>query len=290
MDASAKQKSGKLRGVRTKLERAIKHRADLQVAVDEFSKSDFYEIKTELDYKGRLVGRAVNVKTPGEEVGVLIGECAYSLRSMLDQLAYQFALHHTSPMPKSWAKSSAFPIFQSGPLYRGEKKGRGRGAGPKLRGMSPSVKRIIECLQPYHRRRQPLLFALWQLEELSNLDKHRFLPLTGCIPAQGSVELKFHAPNVRAVALPRHFPGPIEERRRLVGIQAENVRKPEDLRAAPCHQTDGCVRPESGAGLGGWMARPGCDRRNIRCSGVARTSLAWARDARRIRGSRWPQP
>jgi hypothetical protein len=199
----------------------------MQAAVQEFAESDFYEIKTELDYRKRVVGRAVNVKTPGPEFGALIGDCVHCLRSALDQLAYQLALSHTDPLPESWAKSSAFPIFETGPLFRGEKKGR-RGAAHKMRGMSPSTRRTIERLQPYHRKTNPLLHALWQLEELSNLDKHRLLPLTGAVPAQGSVSIKFNTGGVTAVG---HaiFPGPMEERRRMIGVMAENVRSADDL-------------------------------------------------------------
>jgi hypothetical protein len=211
--------------VRTKIDRAIKHRADLQQAVAEFVGSDFFEIKTEVDYKRRVVGRAVNVKRPGEKIGSLIGECALCLRSALDQLAFQLAKSHSGPLSDRVARSSAFPIFETGPLFRGEK---GRGTAHKMAGMAPSTKRIIEEAQPYHRRRQPLLQALWQLEELANLDKHRETPLTGAIPAQGSVSIKFNNPGVTAFGF-RPIPGPIEERRRVVYVLGENIKKADDL-------------------------------------------------------------
>jgi hypothetical protein len=214
-----------LRGVRTKIERAIKHRLDLQVAVKEFCDSDFFEIKTELDYKGRAVGRAVNVKTPGPEIGSLIGECVLCLRSALDQLAYQLAKSHTNPLPQKLARASAFPIFRTGPLFRGEK---GRGAAPKIAGLPPVAKRRIEELQPYHRRRQPVLWSLWQLEELANLDKHREIPLTGAMPAQASTSIKFNNGGVQLFGF-RPIPGPIEERRRLVYVLGENIKHADDI-------------------------------------------------------------
>jgi hypothetical protein len=180
---------GELESVRVKLGRAITHRKDLQDAVQEFCASDFFEIKTETDYKRRIVGRAVNVKRPGSDVGSLIGECVLCLRSALDHLAFQLALSNTNPLSQKMARASAFPIFRSGPAFRGE---RGRGSAPKTAGMSPAAKRRIEEVQPYHRRRQPLLWSLWQLEELANLDKHREIPLTGAVPASGSVSIKFN--------------------------------------------------------------------------------------------------
>lgn len=216
-----------LQGVRSKFERALEQRGEIQVQVQAFVESDFYEIATERDYRGRIVGRAVNVKTPDDKLSLLIGEFVHSVRSGLDHLVHRLAQHTTSNLPASWAKSSAFPIFKSGPEFRGEKQGR-RGASPKMRGLSPSAQRSLERLQPYHRRRTPMLWALWQLEELSNLDKHRDMPLTGAVPAQGSVAIKFNTPGVGVVGQ-RIFPGPIEERRRLIGIMAENVTKPSDL-------------------------------------------------------------
>jgi len=216
-----------LQGVRSKFERALQQRSEMQAQVQAFAESDFYEIATERDYRGRIVGRAVNVKTPDDKLGLLIGEFVHSVRSGLDHLVHRLARTTTPNLPASWAKSSAFPIFKSGPEFRGKKKGH-RGASSKMRGLSPSAQRSLERLQPYHRRGTPMLWALWQLEELSNLDKHRDMPLTGAVPAQGSVEIKFLTPGVRVVGQ-RIFPGPIEERRRLIGVMAENVTKPSDL-------------------------------------------------------------
>jgi hypothetical protein len=217
--------AGELRGVRTKIDRAIKHRKDLQDAVQEFCASDFFEIKTELDYKRRVVGRAVNVKAPGPEIGSLIGECALCLRSALDQLAFQLAKSNTQPLPKKMERASAFPIFRTGPAFRGKK---GKGAAAKIAGMAPAARRRVEEAQPYHRRRQPMLWALWQLEELANLDKHREIPLTGVLPAQASVSIQFNNPGVRLFGF-RPIPGPIEERRRLVYVLGENITRPDDI-------------------------------------------------------------
>ncbi len=219
--------SESLGGVRAKFERALKKRSEMQACVREFTESDFYEIATERDYRGRIVGRAVNVKTPGDELSLLIGEFVHSVRSGLDQLVHRLARNTTPNLPDSWARSSAFPIFRSGPKFRGEKHGR-RSAKPKMRGLSPEARRTLERLQPYHRRQAPLLWALWQLEELSNLDKHRDMPLTGAVPAQGSVAIKFNSPGVKAIS---HaiFPGPIEERRRMIGLRTIDPIKASDV-------------------------------------------------------------
>lgn len=212
--------------LRSKLERALQHRSEMQELVKSYLDSDIFEISTELDYRKRVVGRAVNVKTPGPELSVLIGDFVHSLRSFLDQAVFQIATAETQPMPQEWAKTSAFPIFNSGPEFRGE--GRSRGAAYKMRGLPASAKTRIEHLQPFHRRRAPLLWAMWQLEQLSNMDKHRQMPLTGAIPASGSVSIEFKSSGVKAFGH-QIYPGPIEERRRMMHVRTEGVLRPEDV-------------------------------------------------------------
>lgn len=162
-----------------KLNRAEEHLHAIKELVDAFAGSDFYESVTEPHpEKGLLVVRARNVRNPPPEISLLVGECVFNFRSALDQIAFAMASAHTQPLPKSFAKSSAFPIFNNGPQYRGR---GGPPADRKIRGMSRTGKAIIERLQPYHRRKNPRLKALWRLEELSNIDKHRLIHTTGAI-------------------------------------------------------------------------------------------------------------
>lgn len=203
-----------------KLDRAGSHLADLQKAVKEFGESDFYKIETDLPEEGRILSRAVNVKRPGPELGAMIGDVIHGVRSALDQLVFQLAIAESGPLPERIAKNSAFPIFKTGPRYRGETgrgHGKGRGASYKIQGLSRPVQASIERLQPYHRRKHPLLWALWQLEELSNIDKHRLIPLTGAFLAEGSFAITFNRPIQRFGK--RDFPGPIEENRPLVQLR-----------------------------------------------------------------------
>lgn len=206
-----------------KLDRAGSHLTDLQTACKEFGDSDFYEVSTELRKDGRVVGKAVNVQRPGPELGALIGDLVHGVRSALDQLVFQLATAESGPLSESMAKNSAFPIFKTGPRYRGEAgrgHGKGRGAAYKIAGLSRPARASIERLQPYHSRKHPLLWALWQLEELSNIDKHRVIPLTGALPVQGMVGIKFNRPGVRAVGH-RHFPGPIEEGKPILEVAGD---------------------------------------------------------------------
>lgn len=212
-----------------KIDRAGSHLKDLQTACKEFGESDFYEIETYLPEKGRIVGRSVNVKPPGPELGALIGDLVHGVRSALDQLVFQLATAESGPLSERMAKDSAFPIFKTGPRYRGEAgrgHGKGRGAAYKIRGLSRPVQATIERLQPYHSRKHPLLWALWQLEELSNVDKHRVIPLTGAFPAEASMAIKFNRPIQRLGK--KDFPGPIEEGRPLVQLRGD-FESPDDV-------------------------------------------------------------
>jgi hypothetical protein len=167
-----------LEGFVLKMNRAEHHLETIRSDVEGFNQSEFYETVAEFDYKGRLVARLKNVKQPPPELSVLIGDCVYNLRSALDQLAYGMAAAYTRPLPEAFARTVSFPIFKTGPLYRGKVRGRGGGATPKLRGMSRGTRAAIQRLQPYHGRKNPSLYLLWMLEELSNIDKHRLVHLT----------------------------------------------------------------------------------------------------------------
>ncbi len=160
-----------------KLNRALDHLDALNEAVERFDEGDLYTPFIELDRQRRAVVRVKNITEPPPEWSVLIGDCVYNMRSALDHLAYQLAVVHTGhPLPPQIEKSSAFPIFNSGPHFRR----RNRKGHPtvtsglhKIRGVAPKAQAAIERLQPYHRRKHPSNELLWVLEELSNVDKHR---------------------------------------------------------------------------------------------------------------------
>ena len=187
--------------------RGEEHLRSLQRAFKEFGNSDFYEVSTELDYKGRPVARTRNVTRPDPELSLVIGDCVHNFRSALDNLAYVLATANTVPFPDSYTGTTAFPIFETGPKFR--ERGRA-GATYKMRGMSRSAIASVQRLQPYHRRKHPELWALWMLKELSDIDKHRLLHLTAWIPRSVQVKLsglRVAGGNVEV----KHFARPMEE-------------------------------------------------------------------------------
>lgn len=205
-----------LLGVVLKLNRAEAHLHSVMAMINEFFRTEFFETSTEIDRRGRLIGRAINVKQPPPELSVLIGDCVFNYRSALDQLAYALAAGNTDQLPDSYARTSAFPIYQTGPKYRGR---RGRPARVRMRGMSATAQAVIERLQPFHRRKYPELRLLWMLEELSNVDKHRLVHLG--VATQRRTRYTVKGPGFYRLEKIEANPGPVEEDRVLVRVYGE---------------------------------------------------------------------
>jgi hypothetical protein len=172
-----------LEGVLLKLERADERFKALGDQITGFLYDpDSYALALQHDHE-RVAFVVEHARQPPPQWGVLIGECIYNFHSALDQLAYQLAVANQPRgiVPGLIAESSAFPIFNSGPRFR-QRDRRGhptRSSGLyKIRGASPGAQAIIERLQPYHRWKEPRARALWQLHELSRVDKHRHLHVT----------------------------------------------------------------------------------------------------------------
>jgi hypothetical protein len=86
-----------------------------------------------------------------------------------------------------------------------------------MRGMSRFARGAIERVQPYHRRKEPPLRFLWMLEELSNVNKHRFIHLAGAVASEGSAEIT--GANVQRLHI-RHIVRPIKEGARFQVIES----------------------------------------------------------------------
>lgn len=98
-------------------------------------------------------------------IGMLLGEFLYCLRSGLNQAAWHLAL--PSARQKTPRKIQ-FPVAENNAL-------------PwfiEALSMFPTdVAREIDLLQPYHGSGSPQDHPLWQLNFLSNFDKHKSIPL-----------------------------------------------------------------------------------------------------------------
>ena len=106
-------------------------------------------------------------RQPPLEIPLLVGEFAYSLRSSLDNLAWQIALLN-EPSP---SRETAFPIHHD----------REKGSEKRFRrvtwDMPCGAIEVIKSLQPYNRGDDFSTHPLWRLNKLSNIDKHITIPV-----------------------------------------------------------------------------------------------------------------
>jgi hypothetical protein len=154
--------------IRWKLWQAHMHHKALKTHTETFFKSNFYSVApSKKDEKGRLVWRVGDVQDPPQIIGVLIGEVAYQLRSTLDHIIWQLA----KPTTEREKKNVQFPLAKSSTDFRNQRH--------LMPGVELRVRRAVESLQPYHRRKWPETALLGYLREISNWDKHRTLVAAG---------------------------------------------------------------------------------------------------------------
>lgn len=146
--------------------RAEVHLDELDVEMQKFVDSHPYEVTRKDNVKKFWHIIRIGPKPCSDKIPLLVGEFAYSLRSCLDNLAWQLALL-TTERPKS---HTAFPIR----AIRPEK-----GWGDVLKDVLPAAIPVIESLQPYQRGNAYKDDPLWILNELCVIDKHA-VPAVSC--------------------------------------------------------------------------------------------------------------
>ncbi len=203
-----------LEGVDLKLDRAKERFDTLCKSITKFvADEDSYSLALDKDGDGRGALRVSEVKRPPPDWGLLIGECVHQYRSALDHLIFQLVLSNSHGyLPARVVRRSEFPIFNSGPKFGGKRNRKGMpppGRGwAKIQDTPVDAWAIIEALQPYHRRKNPKTRALWQLQELSNVDKHRLLHVTYW--SFRAPSFTFRTKNVSALRGPIFRPGPLK--------------------------------------------------------------------------------
>jgi hypothetical protein len=148
-----------------KLGRAKEHLDALNLEVAKFLQNPYTVTQQDDIEKSEHVLRIEQNVTP-DKVGVLVGEFAYSLRSGLDQLAWQLALLSVDDP----TKNTCFPIFTTNPVDDRFRK--------VVWDIPCRAVEIIKSLQPYHARDAFKVHPLWQLNALCNLDKHRLVAIS----------------------------------------------------------------------------------------------------------------
>jgi len=194
-----------LEGIWLKWKRAVGHFETLDRMVERFYEPDSYQLYPQLDADQRPTIRVRNVRQADLRFGVVIGDIVHNLRSCLDHLVYELSRPVGGGNPPS---GTEFPLFLHPHAFR--HGARGRSGRYRIRAVRRGAKGRIEALQPYHRRNDPDLFSLWQLHELSNIDKHRLVHVVTAAAQIRQVQISSSNPGLRNLGY-ETFPGPLEE-------------------------------------------------------------------------------
>jgi hypothetical protein len=167
-----------LESARLKLVRAGEHLDALEQRIRTYSRAASHQLIAEPNGKHTVhIG-----DQPPPDIGILVGEIVYQLRSSLDHLAFDLVKINSRGivLPAGWEKRCEFPLLFSIPT-------KGNPPVPckplprdwfdkTLPGISDEAFTTIESLQPY--RRLGVTNALRLIADLSNIDKHRHLHVT----------------------------------------------------------------------------------------------------------------
>jgi hypothetical protein len=177
-----------------KIHRAQEHLDVLNQIAEWWFQTHPYRVGENLDAKSGLKEIAVFADDqPPARLALVAGDVIQNLRSSLDHLVGEIARFASGGylMPKV-EQALQFPITTSKGKFRAERR-RGR-----LGCVPPRVQAAIHRLQPYRSRDAMERHPLFVLQELSNIDKHRRLPLLLSVISSISYD-KIH------VVSPSHF-------------------------------------------------------------------------------------
>ena len=118
---------------------------------------------------------------PRERFGVLIGDIVQNMRQGLDHLAFELAMFNSPQMTEAQQGSSEFPVFWEEVRWADSRT-------KKIGCMCECAKAKIERLQPFKAGDPGYQDSpLWQIHELSRIDKHRLLLIVDLDTLPGSV-------------------------------------------------------------------------------------------------------
>ncbi len=161
--------------------RAVTHINDLNQACKPLKKSDFYDVRAEMNEQGSVIWRFGQQKPVPHEIPILIGEIAHQIRSSLDHILFAIA------KPVAGKENRVqMPICETAESFAEAHQRRGRMPGIEV---GSDRFRVIESIQPYLRRSRPENWILWQISQINNWDKHRMMAVTGNMVSDNLVEV-----------------------------------------------------------------------------------------------------
>jgi hypothetical protein len=151
--------SKRLPSVLIKVERARKHLEDLDVEVQSFFSRQPFQSAARRDQETReVIYYASKVEAVPPIIPAITADVLRNLRIALDYLACELVISSG----KYPTRNTGFPIFSSAGVYKAQ-------AAAKVQGMRNDAIAAIDGLTPYGGGNS----ILWDLQGLSNVDKHR---------------------------------------------------------------------------------------------------------------------
>jgi hypothetical protein len=215
----------RLASILLKTERAKKHLADLQVEISAFLNANPYEVRGERNPQtGQPCYYLASVRDAPVSIAVVAGDAIQNLRSALDHLAWNMMEVGEPDLPvpltEKERRGISFPITDTDDATKYEALRKG-----KVKGMRNDAVRVIDGFKPYKGGND----ALWILNQLNNIDKHRLLITVGMslgaisaatvLPkgmihiypaAQGGFTSRYYGPN-EITLIPQNFTFPLKE-------------------------------------------------------------------------------
>lgn len=124
-----------------------------------------HPIQRRVEHDGHRYAMYLHAPQPfPSDLSVLFGEWLYLLRSALDGLMYEIVVHDTQLDPPKNASRIYYPTFDTAESFTSKFK---------MQGLSDGTRKRIEATQPYHSTGGHTGSALWWINELARLDRHR---------------------------------------------------------------------------------------------------------------------
>ncbi len=241
-------------GIRLKLSRAWNQINGLKPDVEAFLENDPAPYVPRVNFNGQTHVLTVSVhiqKAPDPMWGVRIGEIIHNLRSALDHLIWELVILNTRQPPPIGNKNQ-FPIFEY------EVGFSDRGIKQFLRGVSPAAIALIKSEQPFPGDKggtgEGAKSPLWHLKELSDVDKHRTLHVTGTLLESFNFTFPPLTRDATIQRQERRGPGPIQEDTVLASAYLPGVIEwPFAERQVQCTLGTDVAFDQGTPTVGGWL-------------------------------------